>query len=308
LDSENRSLVVILGPTAVGKSKAAVYLAQRFDGEIINCDSMQVYRGFEIGTDKPPAEMRRQVPHHLLDVAEPSSQFTAGEFVRLALETLRLIEERGRLPFIVGGSGLYLKALLEGLFPGPGRDEGLRRRLEKEAADKGLETLHRKLEAVDPVYAGLIGERDRVRIIRALEVFSLTRKPLSEHFKSTRSDLADFHIIKIGLQLEREELYRRIEERVDRMFRNGIREEVDRLLAAGIPETAPPFRALGYRRVLACLQGTISLGEAIRLTKQDTRQYAKRQTIWFRKMNGVNWFGADDLASLATFLGEQLVS
>jgi len=308
LDSERRYLVIILGPTAVGKSRAGTYLAGRFNGEIINCDSMQVYRGFDIGTDKPTIEMRHQVLHHLLDIVEPSTQFTAGEFVRRALEAVRLIEERDRLPFIVGGTGLYLKALLLGLFPGPGRDEELRRRLDQEARETGLETLRRRLEAVDPVYAKLIGEKDKVRIIRSLEVYSLTQKPLSEHFESTRSEVADFHILKIGLQLERRELYRRIEERVDRMFREGISEEVHGLLAAGVSESAPPFRGLGYRRILAHLQGVISFDEAKRLTKQDTRQYAKRQLTWFRKMGGVNWFPADDLTSLSAFLEAQLVS
>jgi tRNA dimethylallyltransferase len=212
------------------------------------------------------------------------------------------------LPFIVGGTGLYLKALLEGLFPGPGRDDGLRRRLDREAGEKGLETLWKRLEAVDPAYAGIIGAMDKVRIIRALEVYSLTGKPLSEHFANSRSEVGDFHILKIGLQLEREELYQRIEERVDRMFRSGIREEAHRLLAAGVPADAPPFRALGYRRVLAHLQGAISIDEAERLTKQDTRQYAKRQLTWFRKMAGINWFPADDLTSLAAFLEARLAS
>ncbi len=292
----------------MGKSKAGVYLAERFNGEIINCDSMQVYRGFDIGTDKPTVEMRQRVCHHLLDVADPSAQFTAGEFVRRALSAIRLIEDRDRRPFIVGGTGLYFRALLEGLFPGPGRDAGLRQRLEQESREKGLEILRKRLEAVDPVYAGLIGNKDKVRIIRALEVYALTQKPLSEHFEQTRSEVADFLILKIGLELGREELYRRIEERVDRIFCNGIGEEARRLLAAGVPESAPPFRALGYRRVLAYLQGTISYEEARRLTKQDTRQYAKRQLTWFRKMTDVSWFPADDLASLAAFLEARLAS
>lgn len=308
MEPERRRLVIILGPTAVGKSRAGIYLAREFKGEIINCDSMQVYKGFDIGTDKPTAEMRRQVRHHLLDVAEPTTQFTAGEFVRGARTAIQAIGRRARLPFIVGGTGLYLKALLEGLFPGPGRDDELRRRLEKEADKKGLEILRKKLEAIDPVYARLIGTRDKVRIIRALEVYSLTRKPLSEHFADTRSEMGDFHILKIGLQLEREELRRRIEERVDRMFRDGIRDELERLLAAGVPENAPPLRALGYKRVLAHLHGVISIDEARRLTKQDTRQYAKRQLTWFRKMPGINWFPAEDLTSPAAFLEAWLAS
>jgi tRNA dimethylallyltransferase len=307
LEPKKRRLVVILGPTGVGKSAAGVYLARRFGGEIINCDSMQVYRGFDIGTDKPTPEMRKQVPHHLLDIVEAADQFTAADFVRQALAALRLIEGRGRLPFIVGGTGLYLKALLDGLFPGPGRNPELRRKLEQEATEKGLSSLRRKLEEVDPAYARIIGENDKVRIIRALEVFYLTRKPISEHFEATRSEVADFHLLRIGLQLERKELYRRIEDRVDRMLRDGIIAEVRSLLAAGIERSAPPFRALGYRHVLAHLAGMISLDEAARLTKQDTRQYAKRQISWFKKMAGVNWLPAEDHPSLAAFLETRFV-
>ena len=292
----------------MGKSAAGVYLARRFGGEIINCDSMQVYRGFDIGTDKPTPEMRKLVPHHLLDIAEASDQFTAADFVRQALAAVRLIEERDRLPFVVGGTGLYLKALLDGLFPGPGRDTELRRKLEKEAGETGLQSLRRKLEEVDPGYARLIGEKDKVRIIRALEVFYLTRKPISEHFEDTRSEVADFHLFKIGLQLERKELYRRIEERVDRMFQGGIVGEVRSLLAAGVEESAPPFRALGYKHVLAHLKAAISLDEAGRLTKQDTRHYAKRQISWFRKMAGVSWLPTGDHASLAAFLEAQFAA
>jgi tRNA dimethylallyltransferase len=308
LQLKKQRLVIILGPTGVGKSAAGVYLARKFEGEIINCDSMQVYRGFDIGTDKPTPEMRRLVPHHLLDVAAASDQFTAADFVRQALAALRLIEERGRLPFVVGGTGLYIKALVEGLFPGPGRDPELRRKLEREAVEKGLQSLHRELEDVDPRYARLIGERDKVRIIRALEVFRLTRKPISEHFENTRSELADFHLIKIGLQLERKELYRRIEERVGRMFERGIVAEVGGLLAAGLEESVPAFQALGYKRVLAHLKGKISLDEAVRLTKQDTRQYAKRQLSWFRKMTGVRWLAAEDHPALAAFLESQIAA
>jgi len=303
---EKRRLIIILGPTGVGKSAAGVYLARRFGGEIINCDSMQVYRGFDIGTDKPRPEMRQRVTHHLLDVAEASDQFTAADFVRQAIAAVQMIEERGRLPFVVGGTGLYLKALLDGLFPGPGRNPELRLKLEQEAREGGLQSLHRQLEEADPIYARLIGSRDKVRIIRALEVFYLTGKPLSEHFERTRSEVADFQVFKIGLQLERKELYRLIEERVDRMFRGGVLAEVGGLLAAGVEESAPPFRALGYKHVLAHLKGTISLEEAGRLTKQDTRHYAKRQICWFRKMAGVNWLPAGDHPALAAFLEARL--
>ncbi|MEW5900928.1 MAG: tRNA (adenosine(37)-N6)-dimethylallyltransferase MiaA [Acidobacteriota bacterium] len=300
--------MIILGPTGVGKSAAGVFLAGRHHGEIINCDSMQVYRGFDIGTDKPTAEMRGKVPHHLLDAADPASQFSAGDFVREAMAAIRLIEGRGRLPFIVGGTGLYLKALLEGLFPGPGRDIALRRRLEEEAREHGLESLRRRLEQVDPAYSRLIGARDRVRIFRALEVYILTGKPISEHFAATKSETTDFQPLKIGLQLRREELYRRIEERVERMFQDGIVEETASLLASGVGEDVPPFRALGYKHVLCFLKKQISLREAVERTKTDTRHYAKRQIIWFRKMKGVEWFPAGDHAGLAALVESRLAS
>jgi tRNA dimethylallyltransferase len=295
-------IIIILGPTGVGKSAAALFLAQRFNGEIINCDSRQVYRGFDIGTDKPTIEMRLTVPHHLLDIADASTQFSAADFVREALVSIQLIKGRGRLPFIVGGTGLYLKALIEGLFPGPGRDPALRERLDKEARERGLDSMHQELAAVDPAYACLVGPRDRIRIIRALEVFLLTGKPISEHFASSRSAVSGFHRLEIGLKLERQELYRRIEQRVDRMFRGGIIEEVEYLLSQGIDETAPPFRALGYKQVLRFVKKEISAEEAVALTKMETRRYAKRQITWFKKMAGVNWFEARDYAAMTDFI------
>lgn len=299
-------IIIILGPTGAGKSAAALVLAQRFNGEIINCDSRQVYKGFDIGTDKPTPQMRQAVLHHLLDVADPSTQFTAAEFVREALASIRLIKGRGRLPFIVGGTGLYLKALTEGLFPGPGRDQKLRERLNKEAREQGLESLHRELAGVDPAYARLVGVRDRIRIIRGLEVFRLTGRPISEHFASTRSAVPGFLRLEIGLKLERQELYRRIEQRVERMFQGGIIEEVEGLLSRGVDENAPPFRALGYKQVLRCLKKEISTEEAAALTKMETRRYAKRQITWFKKMPGVNWFEASNHEAMADFIERSL--
>ncbi len=306
MDSKGRNLVIILGPTGVGKSAAGIHLAEKFKGEIITCDSMQVYKGFDIGTDKPTPEMRQKAPHHLLDIVDFSTQFTAADFVREALAAIQLIEGRGRLPFIVGGTGLYLKALLEGLFPGPGKDAGLRERLEKKAQGAGLDSLRKKLEEVDPSYARLIGPRDKMRIIRALEVYYLTERPISLHFLNTKPSLSYFHLLKIGLQLERKELYRRIEERVERMFKNGIVTEAENLLAQGIEASAPPFRALGYKYVLQFLKKGISLEEAVSMTKRDTRRYAKRQITWFKKMAGTNWFSADDYSSLSRFLEANL--
>jgi tRNA dimethylallyltransferase len=306
LRSDRRRLLIILGPTGVGKSSAAVELASRFAGEIINADSMQVYRGFDIGTAKPSADDRRRVPHHLLDVVAPMVQFTAADFVAGAMAAVQLIEARGRTPFVVGGTGLYLKSLIDGLFPGPGRDEAVRAQLEGEARAHGLERLSGELARVDPAYAAAVGPRDRVRIIRALEVYRLTRRPISEHFAMTASPTAGFELVEIGLDLDRPRLYKRIEERVDMMFRAGLVDEVRRLLADGVPETASPFRALGYKHVLRHVKGGMPLGEAVRLTKRDTRHFAKRQMTWFRKMAGVSWLAADDRAALAAFVERRL--
>ena len=306
--SDRRPLIVILGPTGVGKSAAAIELALRFGGEIINADSMQVYRGFDIGTAKPSPDDRCRVPHHLLDIVEPTVQFTAADFAARAAAAIRLIRDRGRLPFVVGGTGLYLKSLVDGLFPGPGRDPAVRLRLEEGARTSGLESLRKELERVDPVYARLIGPRDKVRLVRALEVYALTGRPISEHFSNTTPPAEGLLPVRIGLNLDRPALYRKIEERVDRMFRSGLVEEVRRLLNEGIPESAPPFRALGYRHGVRYVRGEIPLEEAVHLTKLDTRHFAKRQMTWFRKMPGVIWIPADNPALLAACLEGQLAA
>ncbi len=301
-----KHLILILGPTGVGKSATALALAAAFGGEIINCDSMQVYQGFDIGTDKPSPEDRQKVPHHLLDIVDSFTQFTAADFAARALEAIKAILERKRIPFVVGGTGLYFKALLDGLFPGPGRDPIVRGRLEGEAAQIGLEALWKRLEAVDPAYAGKIGRHDRIRIIRALEVYALTGTPMSVHFCRTKSRLENLHVLKIGLRLPREELYRRIEARVDRMFQAGLVQETQKLLAAGEDEQRPPFRALGYKYVLKLIRSEISLEEAVALTKIDTRHYAKRQMTWFNKMKDINWFPPQDLPGMISLLEKTL--
>lgn len=306
MEPEAKNLIIILGPTSVGKSSTAVKLAKKMGGEIINCDSMQVYKGFEVGTDKIPADKREGIPHHLLDVASSSNQFTAAEFVKLALKATELIHKKKRLPLIVGGTGLYIKALVDGLFPEKKKDLMLRKKLEKEAEDKGLESLREKLMEVDPIYCQKVGKNDKIRIIRALEIFYSSNKPISEHFLNTKSYVEDFNIIRIGLKLEREALYRRIEERVDKMFKKGIIQEVQNLLKSGIDENSPPFRALGYRHVLKVIRNEISTDEAISLTKRDTRRYAKRQMTWFRKMEGIEWFSPDDFSFIEEYVRNNL--
>ncbi|MHB8094108.1 MAG: tRNA (adenosine(37)-N6)-dimethylallyltransferase MiaA [Candidatus Aminicenantales bacterium] len=304
--SESRTILVLLGPTGVGKSRTSLKLALKFGGEIINCDSMQVYRGFDIGTDKPPTHDRKAVPHHLLDLVDPEVQFTAADFVAGALGAIRDIRRRKRLPIVVGGTGLYVRALLEGLFPGPGRNPEIRRRLEDEAAGEGLENLFRRLETIDPDYARTIRGRDRVRIIRALEVHEVSGKTMSEHFPATESFVKEFQTVKIGLDLDRKDLYSRIEDRVDRMFEAGLPAEVERLIGRGVREDAPPFKALGYKWVLKSLKGEINLEEAKARTKLDTRHYAKRQMTWFRKMEGIVWFSPEDYAALEEYVAKNI--
>lgn len=268
---------------------------------------MQVYRGFDIGTDKIPPEKRENIPHHLLDILDSADQFTAAEFAQRAVNTIHLIRKNDKLPIIAGGTGLYIKALIEGLFPEDAKDPRLRRKLEEEALEKGLETLWERLREIDPEYGELVGKNDRIRIIRALEVYTATGKPISEHFLSTKPYLRDFNIIQIGLKLERKELYERIEARVEMMFEKGIVAEVENLLSSGVDENAPPFRALGYKHVLLFLQGEISLVEAIDLTKRDTRHYAKRQMTWFNKRKGIQWFDAHEFPEISAFVAKRLV-
>lgn len=267
---------------------------------------MQVYRGFDIGTDKLPPGERENIPHHLLDIWDASSQFTAADFVRLALQAVSAIHDKNHLPIITGGTGLYLKALVEGLFPEGKKDPSIRQELEGQAAREGLESLWNRLKEVDCEYAQKIGAHDRVRIIRALEVFLASDKSFSQHHEDTCSFVTDFNLIQIGLQLDREILYQRIEDRVDRMFAQGMVQEVEQLLLEGVKEDAPPFRALGYKQVLRYLNKEIDLEETIRLTKRDTRHYAKRQMTWFRKMKDICWFSSQELKEMTAFIQDRL--
>ncbi len=297
-----KKLLIILGPTAVGKSALAIKLAQEFKGEIINCDSMQVYQGFNIGTDKIPVEKRAGIPHHLLDIIPPTYQFTAADFVRLALAAIEQIRDRHHLPIITGGTGLYLKALLEGLFPGVGRHPAIRAKLEAQSQNDGLNSLWQKLRTVDPEYAKKISPQDKIRVIRALEVYEASGLPLSRHFAQTKSFVEGFSVIKIGLKLKRNELYQRINQRVQRMFASGLIQEVARLQEQGIPEDAPPFRALGYKYAHQVLRGQLSEEKAIELTQRDTRHYAKRQMTWFKGMKGIHWFSPNQVAQIIEFI------
>ena len=284
-------LVAIVGPTAAGKSALALALAVALDGEIINYDSVQLYRGFDIGSGKLPPQERRGVPHHLLDCVDAEEQFTAGDYRREALRVLAEIKERARLPVFVGGTGLYLRAVFMGLFDGPPRSEELRGRLRGLAERRGREFLHRLLKRLDPAAAARIQPRDAQKTVRALEVCILARTPISKMQARGRSGLEGYRVVKVGLHPERGELCRRIDKRVDWMFARGLLEETRALLARQDWSRLKALGALGYRQASAVAQGQLSLPEAILQTQVATRRYAKRQMTWFRREAGIIWFG-----------------
>jgi tRNA dimethylallyltransferase len=306
-------LVAIVGPTASGKSSLAVALARGLGGDVLACDSTQVYRGFDIGTAKPTLEERGGVPHHLLDLVDPSFPFTAGEYRARAVAVLEDLRQRARLPFLTVGTGLYLRALLEGLADVPARSEELRARLEAGADAHSLQYLHRVLRRLDPEAALRIGSRDRPKMIRAIEVCLLTGRPLSEVHRSGRAPLEGYHPIKIGLQPPRAALYDRIERRVHTMLERGWLDEVAALVRNGVPQNSKPFDFIGYSELHAHLEGTVTLATATKAIAQATRRYAKRQVTWFRKEPLVHWFPGfgDDPAIVAAteqFVAGQLIS
>jgi len=281
-------LVVILGPTASGKTALSLELATRFHGEVVNCDSVAMHREFRIGTAKPTAEEQARAPHHLFDVIEPTSFTTAGEYARMAREVLRDIQNRGALPIVVGGTGLYLRALLEGLFPGPQRSEELRQRLRERAQEKGPQYLHRILQRTDAKAAARIHENDVPKLIRAIEVCLAAKQPMSEQWKSGRDALTGFEILRIGLDPDRAKLYARINQRVLRMFDSGLVDETEQILKK-YGEAARPLNSLGYKQAVQLLRGELDREAAIHAVQQAHRNYAKRQMTWFRREPQVTW-------------------
>jgi tRNA dimethylallyltransferase len=288
-------LVVILGPTASGKTALSLSLAERLLGEIVSCDSVAVYREFEIGTAKPGREERARIPHHLIDVAEPAASVTAGDYSRLARQALDEIRVRGRLPIVVGGTGLYLRALLDGLFEGPQRSEELRERLRRRAQARGSSYLHRLLSRLDPPAAQRIHANDLPKIVRAIEVCLASRTRMTEMWRKGRNALQGFRILRLGLNPDRESLYGRINLRARRMFDQGLIEETG-LLTERYGSSARALDSLGYKQASQFLQGRLSLEEAIAQAQQGHRNYAKRQLTWFRREPDVHWlqgFGDD---------------
>jgi tRNA dimethylallyltransferase len=286
-----KPLVAILGPTATGKSALGIAIAQRFDGQIINCDSTAVYRGFDIGTDKPPMDARGGIPHHLIDIADPTDEYTAAQYGRDAAAVVRDLHARGKLPILVGGTGFYYRALTRGLFPGPGKDADLRARLERIAQKKGVEALHRLVARVDPDSALRIQPRDRKRLVRALEVYFQTGRPLTAHFDQTVSPLdKDVKVTPLALRMPAPWLADRLARRVDEQFEAGLLAEIRRLLASGVPPTARPFGGLVYRQAMDYLQGVRDEAATRALIAQENRRYARRQLIWFRKEPSLVWF------------------
>jgi tRNA dimethylallyltransferase len=290
-------LVVVLGPTASGKTALSLALAERFEGEIVNCDSVAMYCEFDLGTAKPTLSERSRAPHHLLDCVEPTNPITAGEYARQTRQVLGEIKARGRLPILVGGTGLYLRALLEGLFPGPQRSEELRERLRERAGSRGSNYLHRMLRRLDPAAAEKIHANDMAKLIRAIEVCLASRQRMTELWQQRgREPLRGFRILRLGLDPDRQALYDRINRRAQQMFDAGLIEETQRLLEK-YGDAAGPLSSLGYKQAVQFLRGELTREQAVQAAQQAHRNYAKRQMTWFRRESEVHWlsgFGDDE--------------
>jgi tRNA dimethylallyltransferase len=286
-----RPLLAVLGPTATGKSALALTLAERLGGEIVNCDSTAVFRGFDIGTDKVPAAGQRGIRHHLTDIVDPTSDYTAADYGHDAARVIADIQARGSVPILVGGTGFYYRALTRGLFPGPGKHTAVRERLTALAARRGVEFLWRIVRRVDPPSAARILPRDRKRLIRALEVFFVTGRPLTAHFAETVSPLpAEVEVTALALRMDAGPLGERLTARVDAQFAAGLLDEVRGLLAAGVPPSARPFGGLVYRQIMDFMRGDRDLAATRDLIVRENRRYARRQLIWFRKEPNLKWF------------------
>jgi tRNA dimethylallyltransferase len=283
-------LLIILGPTGVGKSEVGIDVALQLDGDIVNADSQLVYRYMDIGTAKPPAAAREKVRHHLIDVIDPDGEFNAALYRELGLKAIAEIAARGKKPIVCGGTGLYMRALTQGLFVGPGKNPEVRKRLEEQAEGKGLGALYERLREVDPDATHSIHPNDRYRIIRALEIFELTGKGISRWQKEHGFKESAFEVLKIGLNRERQELYDLINQRCDDMIARGLVEEVKGLVEKGYSLDIPALQSVGYKQIGLYLRGQLTIEDAITLIKRDTRHLAKRQLTWFRADKEIRWF------------------
>lgn len=298
-------VVALVGPTGSGKTALSLGLAARWNAEIVNADSRQVYRAMDIGTAKPRAPERARVAHHLFDLRTPAEPLDVAEFAALARAAIGAIAARGRNPLVVGGSGLYLRVLRGGIFPGPPASPTIRRELEALAAARGIEYLRARLAEVDPEAAARIGYRDLYRTVRALEVFQLTGRPISVHQREHRFAARDFATLTVGLAMERRRLYEAINRRFDAMIAEGLVEEVRALLAAGYDPGAPPLSTVGYRQIVSAVRGEIALAEAVAAAKRETRRLAKRQLTWFRADPEIVWIDAErEVARARALLGD----
>lgn len=286
-------LVVICGPTGIGKTAAAILLAEAYNGEIISADSMQIYRFMEIGTAKPTPEEKARIRHHMVDIIDPEDPFDAARYESMARKIIRDLHEQGKLPIVAGGTGFYIRALTSGLFDAAPIDPKVRQRLREEAAALGPDALFERLSACDPASAEKLHSNDTFRIIRALEVFETTGRPISIHHLKHQFREQPFRQIKIGLTMNRNALYARIDARVDAMLREGLLDEVRKLLGKGYAPSLKSMQSIGYRHMAAFIQGRLSWEEAVRTLKRDTRRYAKRQMTWFKTDRSIHWLAPD---------------
>jgi tRNA dimethylallyltransferase len=301
-------LIAILGATAAGKSALGIALARHFGGEVVACDSTAVFRGIDIGTDKVPPDEQQGIPHHLIDVAEPTEVYSAARYAQDAAPIIRAISARGRVPILVGGTGLYFRALVRGLFPGPARHEALRTVLDRLAADRGTGELYRWVRRLDPASATRIQPRDTKRLVRALEVALVTGVPMTTHFARTASPIADYDVIAIGVRLPAAATAARVAGRVEQQFDRGVVDEVRRLLAAGVPPTAQSLCGLVYRQIVEMLAGVRDEAATRELIVRENRHYARRQLIWFRKEPTLTWIDGPGETPAAVARAVELVN
>lgn len=302
---EQKYIIQVLGPTGIGKSRVSVELARRLGGEVISADSMQVYKDFNIGTAKITREETQGIPHHLIDIYSDCSQFNASVFLQKSFEIATDIIDRGHVPIVCGGTALYLKSMIKGIFPENEEKRISRDTLNRIAHNRGNLYLWERLNKIDPVYAEKIGKNDRVRIVRALEIYYNNRIPPSEIFKRTQTPFFDYTFLRFGLNMERKELYRRIEKRVDQMIAHNLLDEVLRLRKK-YPPGCPPFKSVGYKEMIMFLEEQISFERAVELIKQHTRNFAKRQLSWFRQESDIHWFNPSQIDRMEEFAKKRM--